>query len=854
MVRHHGLGLPDGRRVVLWAIVITVLLAGTACASSVVIHVVNDSAGSHVLTAVRYTSEEIIAFDEAIRMAPEYVPSDPAATLPSCVNRLPDVPYIPDERDQGYVGNCWVWASTGAVEVAHTVKSGVKERLSIEYLDSLYHGGQGPEWAGTGGEIIDFVNFYTNMTSYGGRLTMVPWTNTHAEYQDGVEWCARNNMSWVTHKGWQVSTTPSYPMKSMGYERINTSKTRDQVISSIKNALKEGKTPVFEFYLPSTDAEDAFYDFWGHQDENAVWDMGRYQGQPYLREWGHGVLCVGYDDSSRTWIMLNSWGTTAQRPNGLFRIGMDFDYQGYYTTPSKNIMTSYWNLVTPVFWDEQQVFTEVMAFGAPGMGDGQMNRPFGIDLDPDRDRIFLADTWNQRVQVFDLDGGYRNSWGSQGMTDGTFQFPTGIASLAPDNRLYVAEENPPTRLQVFSDQGGFLSKWGSTGSGTGQFSEPRAVAVDQRTGRVFVADTNNHRIQVFEKNGTYIRSIGTSGGSPQTLSYPFGVAIDPVTGSVFVSDAGNYRITEYTENGTFRGAFGTRGTGYGQFAWTAGLTVDPYGRVFVIDEGNNLTQVFTTRGEFLASWGSKGSVPGQFHYPLDVSFNPENGYVYISDSLNNRVQVFAPVNRSFSPTCLSITPQMVTAGAPGLNLTVNGAGFLPSGIIRVNSHDVLTIYESTTRCYGLIPASDLLFPGHAEITVHNGLPGGGTSYERTLAILSPTPTVTPTKPTPTITKTPTIPPTLTPTPTRTPPITTPPTPKPPNVLAQFTMEPAGPFTVQFNETSKGEITSWFWRFGDGSSSTRKNPVHEYPFPGVYTVELFVKGPFGSASMEKQIFL
>ena len=63
--------------------------------------------------------------------------------------------------------------------------------------------------------------------------------------------------------------------------------------------------------------------------------------------------------------------------------------------------------------------------------------------------------------------------------------------------------------------------------------------------------------------------------------------------------------------------------------------------------------------------------------------------------------------------------------------------------------------------------------------------------------------------------------------------------------ASFTVAPASgtvPLTVQFTDTSTGDIDSWSWDFGDGESSTEENPDHTYQEPGDYTVTLIVLGP------------
>jgi hypothetical protein len=60
--------------------------------------------------------------------------------------------------------------------------------------------------------------------------------------------------------------------------------------------------------------------------------------------------------------------------------------------------------------------------------------------------------------------------------------------------------------------------------------------------------------------------------------------------------------------------------------------------------------------------------------------------------------------------------------------------------------------------------------------------------------------------------------------------------------------------VAFKDNSVGEITSWKWEFGDGTTSTEQNPIHQYKgTPGkesVYTVILYVTGPAGTSRMSK----
>ena len=83
----------------------------------------------------------------------------PTGSYPSTVSLLSYLPYIPSQRNQVTCGNCWVWASTGALEIDHNVNYGTSDRLSIQYFDSKYQSETG-YYACTGGFLSTFVSWY----------------------------------------------------------------------------------------------------------------------------------------------------------------------------------------------------------------------------------------------------------------------------------------------------------------------------------------------------------------------------------------------------------------------------------------------------------------------------------------------------------------------------------------------------------------------------------------------------------------------------------------------------------------------------------------------------------------------
>jgi hypothetical protein len=89
---------------------------------------------------------------------------------------------------------------------------------------------------------------------------------------------------------------------------------------------------------------------------------------------------------------------------------------------------------------------------------------------------------------------YLTKWGSNGSANGQFYRPYGIA-VNSSGYVYVADSYN-YRIQVFSPSGGFIAQWGSYGTGNGQFNGPFGIAKGS-TGWVYVTDVNNNRIQRF---------------------------------------------------------------------------------------------------------------------------------------------------------------------------------------------------------------------------------------------------------------------------------------------------------------------------------------------------------------------
>jgi len=137
---------------------------------------------------------------------------------------------------------------------------------------------------------------------------------------------------------------------------------------------------------------------------------------------------------------------------------------------------------------------EVRTIGSRGDGPGQFNFPTNVALDR-QGRIYVADTFNFRVQIFEADGTFVKAFGTPGDSPGTFNRAKGIG-VDSEGHIYVLDAGF-NNFQIFDDTGQLLLFVGAPGRRPGEFFLPAGLYVDGED-RIYVADQANARIQVFQ--------------------------------------------------------------------------------------------------------------------------------------------------------------------------------------------------------------------------------------------------------------------------------------------------------------------------------------------------------------------
>jgi sugar lactone lactonase YvrE len=180
-----------------------------------------------------------------------------------------------------------------------------------------------------------------------------------------------------------------------------------------------------------------------------------------------------------------------------------------------------------------------------GMAD-----PGGLAIDNENRFLYVADAELDQVLVYDADPPYKllRKMGTTGKkhaltTPGDFAMPTNVA-VDKDGNLYVSDTFND-RVEIFDADGNFIRTFGKAGDGPGYFARPKGIAVDS-DGHIWVADGVQDRVQVFTPEGRLLIWIGGHGGLPGQFNALAGLTIDK-NNRVFTSEqfAGRVQMFRY---------------------------------------------------------------------------------------------------------------------------------------------------------------------------------------------------------------------------------------------------------------------------------------------------------------------
>lgn len=279
--------------------------------------------------------------------------------------------------------------------------------------------------------------------------------------------------------------------------------------------------------------------------------------------------------------------------------------------------------------------------GSFGSGDTQFNRPQGIAIDQTEDLLYVLDTGNNRVAVYDISGvagtfAHVKNFGSAGSGVGQFNNPSSI-SVALDY-IYIADtDNHRIQRCPTSVTSGSASTdcvvWGGLGFADGKYSNPRGVVLSQQGAEnfVYVADTGNNRIQkLASASGSVVSTYGSYGTGIGQFVNPLKVVAD-MSNNIYVLDTTS-RVQKM--NASFSPVL----------VWTmpqsaTGLHIYTGGNLMYVSELNNRFEVYySNTGAFNVA------VTNEIGRPVDMSIDTSGNY-YITNNFTTPNQ---PVVQKFN--------------------------------------------------------------------------------------------------------------------------------------------------------------------------------------------------------------
>lgn len=243
----------------------------------------------------------------------------------------------------------------------------------------------------------------------------------------------------------------------------------------------------------------------------------------------------------------------------------------------------------------------IAVIGLSSTGHGRFGVPEALAVGLSGE-IYVLDSENCDVWVFDSSGVYVTQW--------KVKKGYSLSGIAVDARGQVSiVDGRADVVWKYDACGRFVDKWGAEGIANGQFVKPLGIASAPK-GDVYVVETkasffsvDRHvssgeavaRIQRFSENGVLVGIYGMHGIGK--LQVPIAIAVDH-NGYCYILD--NSEVKKFDRLGRFVLSWGGRGQGIGQFWNAVSVAVDGRGHVYVADSSDGRIQEFDTSGKFIA--------------------------------------------------------------------------------------------------------------------------------------------------------------------------------------------------------------------------------------------------------------
>ncbi|XP_071837980.1 tripartite motif-containing protein 2-like [Apostichopus japonicus] len=241
---------------------------------------------------------------------------------------------------------------------------------------------------------------------------------------------------------------------------------------------------------------------------------------------------------------------------------------------------------------------KILTFGNPSLPECikssvTLQEPCGVAISHRNNEIFVADTGNHTIRVFDMNGNYKTQMTYLNMTN-DFE-PMGMA-LANEGRVILVTDAGNRQVLICARDGNLLRRFGDA-----HLRRPCGIAVS-RSGLIIVADVESHCIFVYNSSGELLTKVGKFGTERGQFRRPFGVAVDSYD-NIVVSDRDNHRLQIISPKGEVLSIVGDDRRSAGDndrlLKYPTGVAVDKDDNIYVCSDWDAQVLMFDSKGSFL---------------------------------------------------------------------------------------------------------------------------------------------------------------------------------------------------------------------------------------------------------------
>ena len=248
--------------------------------------------------------------------------------------------------------------------------------------------------------------------------------------------------------------------------------------------------------------------------------------------------------------------------------------------------------------------------------------PNDIAINPVNNNIYICDSGNNRVQVYDKSGEYLY------LFDEKMNGPSGVC--ISHNQIYVTQYYSHC-LNVYSTETKFQKSVGSKGDKWLEFNKPRALAISTERNKVYIAEFDNNRVQCLNLDLTFLSIISNIYGAMDVkLTSEEVVILSSNNPCVFIYSYTNQLIRRMVPWGESQPLISP----------SRMFVTDLLNTILITDNDAHCVCVFSCEGEFLHKFGKSGVNRGEFIQPSGLSIDTQSRILVVSENPDQCIQIF----------------------------------------------------------------------------------------------------------------------------------------------------------------------------------------------------------------------